>query len=108
MGVRNVATFLLDMVCIVVGLENQRAMPLLVHDSHLFDAIDSRQAASCLNIGARLAQEHGFQYVVTLNSDYLSKVEEESENAFDGHGYLMSPRLTDASPSGKLMGFDFA
>jgi hypothetical protein len=25
----------------------------LVHDSHLFDAIDGRQAASCLNIGAK-------------------------------------------------------
>ena len=34
-------------------------------------------------IGARLAEQHGFQYVVTLNSDLIDLVETQSDGAFD-------------------------
>ncbi|MGC8020846.1 DUF2326 domain-containing protein, partial [Salmonella enterica] len=63
--------FMLDIVSVVSAIKAGRAPGLLVHDSHLFDSIDGRQIASCLNIGSRLAEEHGFQYIVTLNSDSL-------------------------------------
>ncbi|WP_444663030.1 ABC-three component system protein [Cellulomonas sp. CW35] len=104
-GIRGVETFLLDMVCIVSALPLGRAPGLLVHDSHLFDSVDRRQVASCLNIGARLAVEHGFQYVVTMNSDFLDSV--ESEGAFDRSEYAINPVLTDASEEGGLFGFRF-
>ncbi|TFD28275.1 ABC-three component system protein [Cryobacterium cryoconiti] len=104
-GIKGVATFLLDMVCLIRALEIGRAPRILVHDSHLFDAVDHRQVASCLNIGARLADEHGFQYIVTMNSDFLKSV--ESEGAFSRDDYLVDTVITDATENGGIFGFKF-
>lgn len=107
-GVRSVETFMLDIVCEIAGIAASRAPRILVHDSHLFDAIDGRQVASCLNIGARLAEQHDFQYIVTLNSDFLATVEAQSDGAFDAEPYMLSTRLTDETEAGGLFGFRFA
>jgi uncharacterized protein YydD (DUF2326 family) len=104
-GIRGVETFLLDMVCLVTAIEARHAPPILVHDSHLFDAVDHRQIASCLNIGARLASEKGFQYIVSLNSEVLASV--EGEGAFDRSEFLVKLPLTDSSADGGLFGFRF-
>lgn len=106
-GVRSVETFMFDVVCLISAIKSERAPRVLVHDSHLFDAIDGRQIASCLNIGARLAKQHGFQYIVTLNSDVIDLVEAQSDGAFDAGPYIMPTRLTDASEDGGLFGFRF-
>ncbi len=106
-GVRSVETFMLDMVCTIAAIKVGRAPRILVHDSHLFDAIDGRQVASCLNIGARLADHYGFQYIVTLNSDFLASVEAQSDGAFDADPYMLSTRLTDETDAGGLFGFRF-
>jgi uncharacterized protein YydD (DUF2326 family) len=42
-GIKSVETYLLDMICLISGLENDRAPRILVHGSHLFDSIDHRQ-----------------------------------------------------------------
>ena len=105
MDFRGVETFLLDMVSIGTALPLGRAPGLLVHDSHLFDAVDHRQVASCLNIGARLAAEAGFQYVVTMNSDVLASV--ESEGGFERSEYVVPVSLMDANEDGGLFGFRF-
>ena len=106
-GIKGVETYLLDMVCLISGLENERAPRILVHDSHLFDSIDHRQVASCLNIGARLAKEHNFQYIVTMNSDFLDSVQKQSDGAFDPSPYELQVRLEDKSEEGGLFGFRF-
>lgn len=104
-GILGVETFLLDIVTLIQGLQLGRAPRVLVHDSHNFDATDHRQVASCLNIGARLAEQYEFQYVVTMNSDFLSSV--EAEGAFDSSDYLLDTRLSDATEDGGLFGFRF-
>ncbi len=106
-GIKSVETYLLDMICLISGLENDRAPRILVHDSHLFDSIDHRQVASCLNIGARLADEYGFQYIVTMNSDVLESVNQQSDGAFDSALYELPVRLEDKTPEGGLFGFRF-
>ena len=106
-GIRSVEIFMLDMVCTVAAIKAGRGPRLLVHDSHLFDSIDGRQVASCLNIGARLADEVGFQYIVTLNSDFLESVETQSEGAFDSTPYVLATHLTDETETGGLFGFRF-
>ncbi|MQY30353.1 ABC-three component system protein [Nocardia aurantia] len=106
-GVRSVETFMLDIVCTISAIKAQRAPRILVHDSHLFDAIDGRQVASCLHIGARLAEKYGFQYIVTLNSDFLASVELQSNGTFDPRPYVLDSRLTDESETGGLFGFRF-
>jgi len=103
-GIRGVETFLLDMTLIVTSLSLGRSPGLLVHDSHLFDAVDHRQVASCLNIGARLAEQYGFQYVVTMNSDFLNSV--VGEGSFDPSPYIRDVGLSDRDDGG-LFGFTF-
>jgi uncharacterized protein YydD (DUF2326 family) len=104
-GISEVKTFLLDLACIVAASKAGNAPRILVHDSLLFDSMDDRQMASCLSIGARLAQEYEFQYIVTLNSDRLSAAENEG---FDRVDFVIDPVLTDSSESGGLFGFRFA
>ena len=103
-GISGVKTFLLDIVCLVMAIRGSRAPRILVHDSLLFDSMDERQIASCLNIGARLADEHGFQYIVTMNSDRLEAVEREG---FERRDYVIDPILTDKGDTGGLFGFRF-
>ena len=103
-GIAEVKTFLLDMVCLVEAIKTGRAPRVLVHDSLLFDSMDDRQMSSCLNIGARFAEQHGFQYIVTLNSDRLEAAEREG---FDRRNYVIEPRLTDRGQDGGLFGFRF-
>lgn len=98
---------MLDMVCEIAAIKAERAPRVLVHDSHLFDAIDARQSAACLKIGARLAEKYGFQYIVTLNSDAIESIETQSEDAFNATPYTLSTRLTDETEAGGLFGFRF-
>lgn len=107
-GVRSVETFMFDMTCLIAAMKSNRAPHILVHDSHLFDAIDGRQIASCLNISARLAKQYDFQYIVTLNSDFIGLVETQSDGAFDAEPFIMATRLTDATDDGGLFGFRFS
>lgn len=103
-GILGVKTFLLDIVCIVMAIRADRTPKILVHDSLLFDSMDDRQVASCLNIGARLADTIGFQYIVTLNSDRLAAAEAEG---FERREYVIDPILTDSGEDGGLFGFRF-
>lgn len=102
-GIEQVEMFLLDMVFLTNAMELGRSPKFIFHDSRLFDSMDSRQLGSCLNIGARLADEIGFQYVVTINSDNLQKAE-----GFEIRDeYRVEPTLTDHGDDGGLFGFRF-
>jgi uncharacterized protein YydD (DUF2326 family) len=76
----------------------------LVHDSHLFDGVDGRQVAKALEVGARTAEQLGFQYIVTMNSDDAFK---ETNANFDLNPYILPTRLTDATEDGGLFGIRF-
>ena len=58
----------------------------LIHDSHLFDGIDGRQVISALRAGAEIAEELGFQYIVTMNEDDAFK---EKEEGFELNDYVL-------------------
>lgn len=103
-GILGAETFLLDIVCVVAGSKAGRIPGFLLHDSQLFDAMDNRQLSSCLSIGARLAEEYGFQYIVTLNTDRLVG---EGVEGFDWHPYALDVVLTDKGEDGGLFGFRF-
>lgn len=107
-GIASVKTFIMDMVTVVMATKTGHSPGFLIHDSVLFDSVDSEQVASCLNIGARLAEEYGFQYIVTMNSDKLRSVIEDSNGAFDDAPYALSVRLSDASNELRLFGRQFA
>lgn len=104
-GINSVKTYLLDMVCLLSALRMNRTPPFLAHDSQLFDSVDARQVAACLALGAQLAEEHGFQYVVTMNSDDLESA--MSEGDVDLGPHILSTVLNDVDEDGGLFGFRF-
>ena len=77
----------------------------LIHDSQLFDGVDERQIAKALQLAAQQATSGGFQYIVTMNSDFVPT--EGFTDGFYVREYIVEPRLTDATETGGLFGFRF-
>jgi uncharacterized protein YydD (DUF2326 family) len=103
-GVNNMRIFCFDMMLMLLSLERGRSPGFLVHDSHLFDGVDERQVGKALAVGAELAEERGFQYIVTMNTDAVPK---EVPLGFDVYEHALDVRLNDASEDGGLFGFRF-
>ena len=103
-GIKGADIFAFDLACVIVGSKAGVIPGFLVHDSHVFDAMDDRQLRSCLNIGARLSKEHGLQYIVLLNTDRLESAE---EIGFDRGECPISTALTDRGENGGLFGARF-
>jgi uncharacterized protein YydD (DUF2326 family) len=103
-GIGNMEIFCFDMMLQRMCARQNIGPGLLIHDSHLFDGVDPRQTARALAVGARLAEEIGFQYIVTMNSDVLAEL---SSAEFNVETYLVPQRLTDATEDGGLFGIRF-
>lgn len=103
-GVNNMRIFCFDMMLMVLSLQSGRSPGFLIHDSHIFDGVDERQIGKALAVGAQLAEQHGFQYIVTMNTDTLPK-ELPAEVKISDH--VLDIRLTDATEDGGLFGFRF-
>ncbi|MFL6196077.1 MAG: ABC-three component system protein [Thermoanaerobaculia bacterium] len=104
-GKNSMQIFCFDMTLAILNA-GQRMPGFLIHDSHLFDGADERQIAKALAIGAQKAEQHGFQYIVTMNTDDLPSLEEFPEG-FLLEKYVNDVRLTDATENGGLFGFRF-
>ena len=103
-GVSNMQVFCFDMMLMRFCAERGIGPGFLFHDSHLFDGVDERQVAKALQLGAKMADQLGFQYIVTMNEDALPA---ESPKDFDLEQYIMPTRLTDATEDGGLFGIRF-
>ena len=101
-GIKNMQVFCFDMMLATLWAAKKSGPGFLVHDSHLFDGMDSRQIAKAIEIGAEQSAKSGFQYLVTLNSDVLASAEFSDE--FDVEPFLHSVRLSDATDTGGLFG----
>jgi uncharacterized protein YydD (DUF2326 family) len=75
-----------------------------IHDSHIFDGVDPRQARSALLLGSDVALRVGGQYIVTMNSDKFEKVNDPIEPRLTSA--VLPVRLTD-DVHGGLFGFRF-
>jgi len=103
-GVNNMQIFCFDMMLTLLSLKRGRSPGFLIHDSHLFDGVDERQVGKALALGAELAEEHGFQYIVTLNTD---DIPQEVPDNFKVEDYALDVRLLDSTEDGGLFGFRF-
>jgi len=103
-GVNNMQIFCFDMMLTLLSLKRGRSPGFLIHDSHLFDGVDERQVGKALALGAELAKKHGFQYVVTMNTDDIPK---EQPSGFSVEDHALEVRLSDATEDGGLFGFRF-
>jgi uncharacterized protein YydD (DUF2326 family) len=104
-GKNSMQIFCFDMTLAILNA-GQRMPGFIIHDSHLFDGADERQIAKALAIGAKKAEEYGFQYIVTMNTDDLPS-REEFPQGFLLEPYVNDVRLTDATEDGGLFGFRF-
>lgn len=103
-GVSNMQIFCFDMMLTLLSLKRGRSPGFLVHDSHLFDGVDERQVGKALALGAALAEEHGFQYIVSLNTD---DIPQEVPVGFNVEDHVLGVRLLDSTEDGGLFGFRF-
>jgi uncharacterized protein YydD (DUF2326 family) len=103
-GVNNMRIFCFDMMLMLLSIRHGRSPGFLVHDSHLFDGVDERQVGKALAVGAGLAEEHGFQYLVTMNTDAIPR---EVPSGFRIEDHAIAVRLTDASEDGGIFGVRF-
>lgn len=99
-GIGNMQVLNFDLTLAVQLARRGTGPGFLVHDSHIFDGVDERQIATGLRLGAKLAAEHGFQYIVTMNSDAVPET-------VDLRQYALPVTLTDRSEEGGLFGFRF-
>ena len=104
-GITNMQIFCFDLMLTELGVRHGRSPGFLIHDSHLFDGVDERQVAKALQLGAERAENTGFQYIVTLNSDSMPR--EGFSRGFDVERYVVGTRLTDATETGGLFGIRF-
>lgn len=104
-GITNMQIFCFDLMLLELSSRRGRSPGFLIHDSHLFDGVDERQVAKALQLGADRAAQHGYQYIVTMNSDVLP--DEGYRPDFDVRSYILDTRLTDATETGGLFGLRF-
>ncbi len=101
-GIRNMQIFCFDMMLAVLWTKRNAGPGFLIHDSHLFDGMDSRQVARAIEIGAQQAELIGFQYIICINSDQLGSA--EFSKTFDPSRYRNPVEITDASETGGILG----
>lgn len=104
-GISNMQIFCFDMMLTTLATRRGLGPGFLIHDSHLFDGVDTRQVAKALQLGADQAEAQGFQYLVTMNSDVLPK--EGFREGFDIRTFVNPTVLTDELETGGLFGVHF-
>jgi uncharacterized protein YydD (DUF2326 family) len=102
-GLSNMQIFCFDMMLTQLASERKMGPGFLIHDSHLFDPVDERQVGTALKVGATIADQHHFQYIVTMNSDKQAELPKE----FQITDFQVDVKLTDATETGGLFGFRF-
>ncbi|MFE5538854.1 ABC-three component system protein [Streptomyces sp. NPDC056492] len=101
-GITNMLTYCFDLTLMSIALPADRAPRFLAHDSHVFDGVDSRQVGAAIRTGYMECREHGYQHLITLNSDTLPTVE-----GVDLDSIILPVRLTDEYDDGGLFGVRF-
>lgn len=104
-GITNMQIFCFDLMLLELSSRRGKSPGFLIHDSHLFDGVDERQIAKALQLGADRAAEHGYQYIITINSDALPK--QGYRAGFDINSYILNTRVTDENETGGLFGMRF-
>lgn len=103
-GIGKMKVFCFDLMLLQLAPLLGRRMDFLIHDSVLYDGVDSRQRAQALERAAQVTQTQRTQYICALNSDMIPQQDFSKDFDFKQHVRLS---LTDRDPSGSLLGFQF-
>lgn len=102
-GVGKMKIFCYDLALVDLWTQ-KRKIDFLIHDSTIFDGVDSRQRALALIGAKRKAEKSGFQYICALNSDNIPYDDLDEDFDINEHTRL---KLSDKDPSESLFGFHF-
>ena len=103
-GIEKMKLFCFDLMLAQLWSSRGTTPDFVFHDSHIFDGVDDRQKAAALRLAAQQAEEHGFQYICSFNSNDLPGQDLLGGLDLTAHTRLI---LTDDGPQGKLLGRDF-
>jgi uncharacterized protein YydD (DUF2326 family) len=103
-GIANMEIFCLDLALFTIWTSDKAGPAFLVHDSHLYDGVDPRQATQAWALGAQAAVSNGGQYIVLLNSDVFDTATEPGSNLAKA---VLSTSLSDRDDTGGLFGMRF-
>jgi uncharacterized protein YydD (DUF2326 family) len=70
-GIEKMKLFCFDLMLAQLWADRDTTPGFVFHDSHIFDGVDDRQKAAALRLAAQQAEEHGFQYICSFNSNDL-------------------------------------
>ncbi|HUZ47226.1 MAG TPA: DUF2326 domain-containing protein [Terriglobia bacterium] len=103
-GVEQMKVFCYDLTLATLWAAKHRGPEFLIHDSAIFADVDERQKAHALELAAKTAEQHGFQYICCLNSDAIP------EDDFS-KGFSLQPHvrieLSDEGETGGLLGIRY-
>jgi uncharacterized protein YydD (DUF2326 family) len=103
-GVEQMKVFCYDLTLATLWAARHVGPGLLIHDSTIFADVDERQKAHALELAARTADTHGFQYICCLNSDGIP--ESDFTEGFSLQPYVRI-ELTDEGETGGLLGIRY-
>ena len=103
-GIGKMKVFSFDLALLEFSAQRGLGIDFLIHDSELYDGVDSRQRAAALQRAHEVAAETGTQYICALNSDMVPHDDFTDGFEFDQHVRLT---LTDREPAGTLLGIVF-
>lgn len=102
-GVGRMKVFCYDLM-LVDKYSKNGGIDFLVHDTTMFDGVDSRQVAHAMEYANTKGLETGFQYICFFNSDNVPYEDLSEEFVLDDYVRL---RLSDKRPEDSLLGFHF-
>ena len=104
-GVGKMKIFCFDLMLLqLMAQRRSDLIDFLVHDSGIYDGVDSRQRALALELASAVSDSTGTQYICALNSDMVPRGDFSSGFRFDDHVMLT---LGDKNPEDSLLGFRF-
>jgi uncharacterized protein YydD (DUF2326 family) len=102
-GVGRMKLYCYDLMLVDIFSRNNE-IDFLVHDSTMFDSVDSRQVAHALEHAHKKGVDSNFQYICTFNSNLVPATDFSEE--FNINDFVRL-RLSDKNPENSLLGFRF-
>lgn len=103
-GIDKMKIFCFDLAVLQLQIQAGRGADFLIHDTLMYDSVDTRQRARALELAHEATSDLGGQYICTMNSDMIPS--DYFSRGFDFDRYVRLT-LSDAEPSGSLLGMRF-
>lgn len=103
-GIGRMKMFCFDLMLTTLMRRRNEGIDFLIHDSVIFDGVDSRQRALAIERAETVTSENCCQYICAVNSDMVPFHDFSPDFDFDS---FVRIRLTDREPSESLLGFRF-